>query len=54
VVAEGHAYEVKIATPTVGRIFEAVVSFTLHRKQKISLQSGQVANLKMKVKRANT
>jgi hypothetical protein len=54
VVAEGHAYEVKIATPTLGRIFEAVVSFALHRKQEISLQSGQVVNLTKKVKRANT
>lgn len=54
VVTEGHAYKVKIAWPTVGRIFEAVVSFTLHRKQENSLQLRQAVNLTMKVKRANT
>ena len=35
----GHAYEVRIATPTQGCIFEGVVSFALRRKLEVPVST---------------
>jgi hypothetical protein len=40
----GHGYEILVKTPN-GEVFDATVSFTLHRRQAVSISSSATVNL---------